>query len=138
MAKECPQGRFSRQLFLGESLDPERVEASYDHGVLTVNIPVAEQAQAPQGGDHLRSRRRRREGHRDHLDGRLSRPVAASPVGGRPHQAAPVSPPHIPAGEVTLPDDVDEDGVEAQLDEGVLTVRLPKPERERPRRIPIR
>lgn len=45
MAKERPQGRFSRQLFLGESLDPERVEASYDHGVLTVNIPVAEQAQ---------------------------------------------------------------------------------------------
>jgi HSP20 family protein len=42
------------------------------------------------------------------------------------------------AYEVTLPGDVDEDGVEAQLDEGVLTVRLPKPERERPRRIPIR
>jgi HSP20 family protein len=39
--------------------------------------------------------------------------------------------------EVTLPGDVDEDGVEAHLDEGVLTVRLPKPERERPRRIEI-
>jgi HSP20 family protein len=40
--------------------------------------------------------------------------------------------------EVTLPGEVDEDGVEAHLDEGVLTVRLPKPESERPRRIEIR
>ena len=40
--------------------------------------------------------------------------------------------------EVTLPGDVDEEGVEAQLDEGVLTVRLPKPESERPRRIQVR
>lgn len=40
--------------------------------------------------------------------------------------------------EVTLPGDVDEDGVEAHLDEGVLTVRLPKPESERPRRIEIK
>lgn len=40
--------------------------------------------------------------------------------------------------EVTLPGDIDEDGVEADLVEGVLTVRLPKPERDRPRRIEIR
>jgi HSP20 family protein len=40
--------------------------------------------------------------------------------------------------EVTLPGDVEEDGVEANLDEGVLTVRLPKPEHARPRRIEIR
>ncbi len=39
--------------------------------------------------------------------------------------------------EVTLPGDVQEDGVEAHLDEGVLTLRLPKPERERARRIEI-
>lgn len=39
--------------------------------------------------------------------------------------------------EVTLPGDVDEDSVEAHLDEGVLTLRLPKPEHERPRRIQI-
>lgn len=39
--------------------------------------------------------------------------------------------------EVTLPGDVDEDGVEAHLDEGVLNVRLPKPEHARPRRIQI-
>jgi len=41
---ERPQGKFSRQLFLGEGLDPDRIEASYDNGVLTVSIPVAEQA----------------------------------------------------------------------------------------------
>jgi HSP20 family protein len=39
--------------------------------------------------------------------------------------------------EVTLPGDVDDDAVQAHLDEGVLTVRLPKPEHERPRRIEI-
>jgi HSP20 family protein len=44
LVNERPQGVFSRQLFLGESLDAERVEASYDNGVLTLTIPVAEQA----------------------------------------------------------------------------------------------
>jgi HSP20 family protein len=44
VASERPQGTFSRQLFLGESLDADRVEARYDNGVLTVTIPVAEQA----------------------------------------------------------------------------------------------
>jgi HSP20 family protein len=41
---ERPHGRFSRQLFLGESLDPGRIEAAFDAGVLTITIPVAEQA----------------------------------------------------------------------------------------------
>lgn len=40
--------------------------------------------------------------------------------------------------EVVLPGDIDEAGIDARLEEGVLTVRLPKPERERPRRIEIR
>jgi HSP20 family protein len=44
VASERPQGQFSRQLFLGESLDADRVEARYDQGVLTITIPVAEQA----------------------------------------------------------------------------------------------
>ena len=38
---ERPVGVFSRQLFLGESLDVEHVSASYDAGVLTLRIPVA-------------------------------------------------------------------------------------------------
>jgi len=41
---ERPQGTFSRQLFLGETLDPDHVEANYDQGVLTLTIPVAERA----------------------------------------------------------------------------------------------
>lgn len=41
---ERPQGRFSRQLFLGDGLDYDRIAASYNHGVLTVAIPVAEAA----------------------------------------------------------------------------------------------
>jgi HSP20 family protein len=39
--------------------------------------------------------------------------------------------------EVVLPGEVDEDAVTASMDEGVLTVRVPKPASERPRRIPI-
>lgn len=39
--------------------------------------------------------------------------------------------------EVTLPGDVDEDGVSASLDDGVLTVRVPKAVSERPRRIEV-
>jgi HSP20 family protein len=41
---ERPQGTFGRQVFLGEGLDPEHIEARYDSGVLTLTIPVAEQA----------------------------------------------------------------------------------------------
>jgi HSP20 family protein len=41
---ERPHGVFSRELFLGENLDTEHVEASYTDGVLKLRIPVAEQA----------------------------------------------------------------------------------------------
>jgi len=44
VATERPQGSFSRQLFLGDGLDADRIDAQYNHGVLTVTIPVAEQA----------------------------------------------------------------------------------------------
>ena len=44
LASERLHGNFRRQLFLGEGLDTEHVEAGYDNGVLTVTIPVAEQA----------------------------------------------------------------------------------------------
>ncbi|WP_295697050.1 Hsp20 family protein [Lapillicoccus sp.] len=43
LAAERPRGVFSRQLILGDTLDTERVAASYDTGVLTLKIPVAEQ-----------------------------------------------------------------------------------------------
>ncbi|MGW6443470.1 Hsp20/alpha crystallin family protein [Lentzea sp. NPDC055074] len=41
---ERPLGVFSRQLFLGETLDTERIQAAYDAGVLTLRIPVLEKA----------------------------------------------------------------------------------------------
>ncbi|MEQ4209218.1 Hsp20/alpha crystallin family protein [Actinopolymorpha sp. B17G11] len=41
---ERPLGVFSRQLFLGDTLDADRIEASYNAGVLTLTIPVAERA----------------------------------------------------------------------------------------------
>ncbi|WP_019816051.1 Hsp20/alpha crystallin family protein [Saccharomonospora saliphila] len=41
---ERPRGVFSRQLFLGDTLDTEAIAAHYDDGVLTLRIPVAEQA----------------------------------------------------------------------------------------------
>ena len=41
---ERPRGVFCRQLFLGENLDADRIEASYHDGVLRLSIPVAEKA----------------------------------------------------------------------------------------------
>jgi HSP20 family protein len=44
LVAERSYGVFSRQLFLGEALDTERISAHYDAGVLSLRIPVAEQA----------------------------------------------------------------------------------------------
>jgi HSP20 family protein len=44
LASERPQGSWTRQVILGDSLDTEKLDAHYDAGVLTVTIPVAEQA----------------------------------------------------------------------------------------------
>lgn len=41
---ERPQGTFSRQLFLGEGLDTDRIEASYVDGVLALRLPIEEKA----------------------------------------------------------------------------------------------
>jgi HSP20 family protein len=41
---ERPEGEFSRQLILGDSLDREHITATYEDGVLTVTVPVAETA----------------------------------------------------------------------------------------------
>lgn len=41
---ERPLGVFSRQLFLGDTLDAEHIQASYDAGVLTLRIPISEAA----------------------------------------------------------------------------------------------
>ncbi len=44
IVNERPSGSFTRQLFLGETLDAEHIQASCDNGVLTITIPVAEKA----------------------------------------------------------------------------------------------
>jgi HSP20 family protein len=41
---ERPAGTFTRQVFLGDTLDAEGVEADYTAGVLTLAIPVHEAA----------------------------------------------------------------------------------------------
>jgi HSP20 family protein len=41
---ERPLGVFSRQLFLGDTLDTEHINANYEAGVLTLRIPIAEKA----------------------------------------------------------------------------------------------
>jgi HSP20 family protein len=43
---ERPLGVFSRQLFLGDTLDTEHIEADYQAGVLTLRIPIAERAKS--------------------------------------------------------------------------------------------
>jgi HSP20 family protein len=44
VASERPTGMFSRQLFLGDNLDTEKIDAHYEDGVLRLTIPVAEKA----------------------------------------------------------------------------------------------
>lgn len=43
-AAERPLGVFSRQLFLGDTLDTDHIHAEYEAGVLSLRIPVAEKA----------------------------------------------------------------------------------------------
>ena len=42
IVSERPQGVFSRQLFLSEGLDTDAIEANYEHGVMTLELPVAQ------------------------------------------------------------------------------------------------
>jgi HSP20 family protein len=42
--RERPVGVFTRQLFLGDALDTENIQASFESGVLTLRIPVRERA----------------------------------------------------------------------------------------------
>src|SRR6478736_5040794 len=54
---ERTTGTFSRQLFLAETLDSERIAADYSDGVLRLHVPVKEQAKPRRvdisiGSDH--------------------------------------------------------------------------------------
>ena len=42
VSAERPRGVFSRQLFLGDTLDADQIQASYHDGLLRLTIPVAE------------------------------------------------------------------------------------------------
>jgi HSP20 family protein len=44
LAAERPRGVFSRQVILGDNLDTDNLRASYEAGVLTLRLPVAERA----------------------------------------------------------------------------------------------
>ena len=44
IVSERPAGIFTRQVFLGETLDPDHIDADYSAGVLTLTVPVREAA----------------------------------------------------------------------------------------------
>lgn len=44
LVTERPQGRFRRELLLSDALDADNIQAGYENGVLTLEIPVAERA----------------------------------------------------------------------------------------------
>ena len=44
IVSERASGKFSRQVFLGETLDADKITAEYSAGVLTLRIPVLEAA----------------------------------------------------------------------------------------------
>ena len=48
IVSERPQGRFTRQLRLGSTIDTDKIGASYDDGVLTLRLPVSERARPRQ------------------------------------------------------------------------------------------
>lgn len=44
IAHERPYGSYMRQFTLGDGVDVERITANYEHGVLSVIVPMAERA----------------------------------------------------------------------------------------------
>lgn len=44
VSRQRPHGTVSHRLYLGDQLDADEMVADYDHGVLTVTVPVSESA----------------------------------------------------------------------------------------------
>jgi HSP20 family molecular chaperone IbpA len=57
MPRSFPMDAY-RQVFLGETLDGDRLEADYRDGVLTLRVPVAESAKPPPNRDRPQLRER--------------------------------------------------------------------------------
>lgn len=44
LARERSSGNFRRQLTLGDDVDSEKIQATYENGVVTLTLPIREQA----------------------------------------------------------------------------------------------
>ncbi|MFN8557386.1 MAG: Hsp20/alpha crystallin family protein [Dehalococcoidia bacterium] len=78
--RERRHGRFSRSIMLPMEVDPDACQADFEHGVLTIRLPKAEQA---------RSRRievRGGESGRPMIEGQASRPGGRGRQDGAPTQ----------------------------------------------------
>jgi HSP20 family protein len=90
LAQERPSGTFLRQLSLGEGLDQDKISATYENGVLTVTLPVAEKARpkriqvgtADQGGRVIQG----------HSGGTGAQQAVTSPAGDGPGGTAQAPP----------------------------------------------
>src|SRR5579871_1144540 len=80
---ERPYGTFTRQVFLGETLDADHIAADYAAGVLTLTIPVHEAAKP-------RSNQVTNKQNQPAVNGlkRPFQPAWGRPAAGRPHTQA--------------------------------------------------
>ena len=77
LAKERPAGTYARQLTVGRGLALDQITANYADGVLTLTIPVAEEAKPPASRSSTAARARPAELRRARPAGTPS-PAAAS------------------------------------------------------------
>jgi HSP20 family protein len=82
VVSERPQGVFSRQLFLADSLDRDKLRAEYVNGVLRLTIPVAERAKPRRIEISGGGERRTIEGHATRPGGESGGGNGADSVGG--------------------------------------------------------
>ncbi len=80
LVAERPAGVFTRQVFLGDTLDADSIAADYSAGILTLTIPVHEQA---------KPRTIAVTGHEDHKQVTAYRHAPGAPRGRRPRRSRP-------------------------------------------------
>jgi HSP20 family protein len=113
--------RQNRGLLDGPLMPPADVEETDDAYLVDIELPVVrkQDLDIEIADRRLTVRGERKEGQRVGILRRRERTVGQFQY------------------EVTLPGTVDEPGITANLDDGVLSVRVPKPVNERPRRIEV-